>query len=98
MGFEFIKLYGFQAGHFEKVMEAYKETGKFPDPASVPKVEKVGVFYNEINKSETEQKPKKVVQAKISMNILDKLQMVLLCAFVTFIVNYLQNNRIIGNY
>jgi hypothetical protein len=34
VGFEFIKMYGFQSGTFEKVMQAYKETGKYPDPQS----------------------------------------------------------------
>jgi hypothetical protein len=35
IGFEFIKVYGFNAGQFEKVLKAHQETGKFPDPATL---------------------------------------------------------------
>ena len=32
IGFEYIKMYGFQSGHFEEVLAAYRKTGKFPNP------------------------------------------------------------------
>lgn len=40
IGFEYIKLYGFDPNHFEQVLKAYNKSGKFPDPAQVKKAAK----------------------------------------------------------
>lgn len=40
IGFEYIRLYGFQPNHFEEVLKAYKEKGQFPDPVEVMKKHK----------------------------------------------------------
>ena len=41
IGFEFIKIYGFQSGHFDEILAAYHTTGKFPNPKDFNSKEKL---------------------------------------------------------
>ena len=41
IGFEFIKIYGFQSGHFDEILAAYRATGKFPNPKDFNNAEKL---------------------------------------------------------
>jgi hypothetical protein len=41
IGFEFIKIYGFQSGHFDEILAAYHKTGKFPNPKDFNSKEKL---------------------------------------------------------
>ena len=120
IGFEYIKMYGFQSGHFEEVLAAYRKTGKFPNPEDFknkqgkdgPKTgggagsaghleeyidgltEHDPFAKPQVKDRETEQpasltKTQTIVQ-RVSMDIVDKLQVILMCTIISFAISYFQ--------
>ena len=114
VGFEYIKMYGFQSGHFEEVLQAYRKTGKFPNPEdfkvnsanpekpkSDSKTEHLEEYIDGMNSQNdpfkkpqikdrgiSNEQPQKTIIRKVSMDIVDKLQIILMCTIVTFAISY----------
>lgn len=58
VGFEYIKMYGFHPTHFDTVMKAYKEHGKFPESSEVRANIPVPIRHDQPAKQETKEEPK----------------------------------------